>query len=379
MSIFGATEAPGVINPNDFGSDAMQLTAFQDQLTQMIDSVQPRLASIERKVSQSQTMKSTGSTNISSDLQSKLKEIQTKIPDIHNISVQLSRKAQNLSLNYQTVSSIGAPKLLKPIQDNFFALKEEFDQSLKNIATLSKNLSNKMDLLGSTIESMRSVPKSIEKLKKDLKQMQESTIKNADQLEQMKQSLIDNIDQVNDGIAQKFESQIKDAENLIASLEKQTTEGLSGSSKTSTQLQNEKFDIRTSFDSLSTEIDKQMDDRLRGLHAKVKKASEQSLSMIESIQSDLSRQLDLVTEETSTCNHYTIFDEIQQEKELTEADELITRINNLKEAINNSDFTPVNIDNDTDQYTENNLDEYQVMIGGRKTTVHCHPDGTFTY
>ncbi|OHT05214.1 hypothetical protein TRFO_27161 [Tritrichomonas foetus] len=401
--VFAETAPPpqSLINATDDYFENRQILAFQDQLLSTIDAVQPRIQSLENTIRSAEKSFSASSGEAESFLNTTLSELQTDMPELHETSIKLSRKIQNLSLKAQTATTIAAPKQLRPIHEEFFAFKDEFDQSLKNIATLTKNLNNKIDKHNVLIKKFQENSNSVKRLDQKIDRIMNHNKENAKLIEELKINMASETSKSRSPIVDKFEQSLTDAENLVSELEILVDKGLANSNETIVKLQSDKFDIQSSFENLTNEIDSIIQDRINGLHSKINRLTEKSDNVYNTLNSNLTIGLDKVTSDVSLSPIMTILDKIEEKHEAEELDILMEKIDRLKQGIRNhtydvpddSDSESTEIEvieiSDSDDYSDDNNDNKKdtneeeddddpcktcyKMVNGKKIRYYCFP------
>lgn len=359
-SLISANEQPPPV-------DSRQILSFQDQLLSLLEPIEGKIKTVDERIKRTYTNRDYNSKGIADELNMRLKDAQSKMSRVHEITVNLSRKIQAISLSNQTATTLAAPKQVKPIQDEFFQLKDEFDDSLKNIATLSRNLTAKIDNKNCQIERIKTVGTEAQKIQSQIKDLKRINEKNKDQISEMQNEMERKLSELTEKLKMEFETQIDDAEKLIEKLDQETEEGLSRSSKTVSRFQEQKFDIKTSFDAISDEIQKRMTSQLDALHEKIQKLERAGIQTVEDFQNGLTRDLDALAEESATVLRNSMLDDIEYEKELAQIETLLAEIDDLKSQIENEkpDGIP---------------DKFRLcegMSGGQMKTFKCYANGTF--
>ena len=341
--------------------------ALKDDLIANLDQIEPRIKTLKDTLDQIIVQADAASKNIGSDLSKEVTNLLPNVSNIHNISIQTSRRIQSLGLNQQTVSTLSVPKQLRPVHDEFFAFKEEFDTSLKNVASLSRSITQRIDMLSATFDSLKDIPKNIEKSLEEVSLQLEKTASNTKKIEELRCSIEQEINQSHASILDQFDSKIKEAETLVDELNEKANEGLNSSTLMGEQLQTEKFDMKTSFQDLLIEMQKTTNDKLDDAKKRIEKENIDTSAEINDLHEELSQELNELTQDQSEYGVTSLLDEIEKEKEMSELEQLIERFNNLAAAIKATKTRPIG----------SNYEDHEGMWEGRKVVFRCFDDGTF--
>ena len=342
--------------------------ALKDDLVSSIEEIGPRIETLKQTLDQIIAKADANTKNVGSDLNAELSKLLPNMNNIHNISIQTSRRIQALGLNQQTVSTLSIPKQLRPVHDEFFNFKEEFDTSLKNVATLSRTLTQKADGLSSIFDSLKPLPQQMDKANKEIAKQINVSNDNMKLIEQMKSKVQNYVTKTHSSITKRFEQKVKDAEALIDELDKKANEGLDSSTQMGEKLQTEKFDMKTSFQELLSEIEKSTNSKLDEVKNQIEQYSRDSSVEMNKLHDTLTEELDDLTQDQNDVGVISILDEIEREKELTELEQLIERFNNLKQMIENTKSTA----------PSSSYEDHQGVWEGKQVIFRCYSNGTFT-
>lgn len=166
---------------------------------------------------------------------------------------------------------------------------------------------------------------------------------------------------------------------------------LDNSNETFMKLQNDKFDIQTSFDSLSNEIEKTMNMRINELRSRIEKNSQKNDIYFQTYEASLTNDLDRIIEYAADSPAITLLDQIEENQQIEELDALISRIEKLKYGIIHHKYdSPKSLSNITENISkelENKKDQMVLngrnaqiitaVIDGEKKKVFCFENGTF--
>lgn len=373
-----------------------QFLTFNDQILSAFNSIQPRIDSLEKSLKLTEKNSLGPVFDTSSKINSTLLDLHASMPSIHDKSIQLSRRIQNISLKAQESTTIAAPKRLRPIIEDFCSLKTEFNQSLKHISIITEKLNQKIEKLNVLIKRATKESKSLKSLKFDLEKSISSNKRNSQIIDELKVRVIDQSRNERSELINHFEQSLIEAENLVKELEDLAEEGLNSSNKTLVKLVNEKLDIQSSFDSLSSEIDNLMNNRIIEIRSKIAKNTEKNDIFSQKIDAHLSNSLDKIIDDATRSPALTLLDQVEQKQEIEELQELLDRIDDLKKKIINHEFDPPskieqmisqnfnkitgeinNEDSDEEDYNENYLKTVTAEIDGKKRKISCFKNGTF--
>ena len=346
---------------------SIPVDALKDDLVSSIEEIGPRIDSLKQTLDQIIAQADANTKNVGADLNAELSTILPNMNNIHNISIQTSRRIQALGLNQQTVSTLSIPKQLRPVHDEFFNFKEEFDTSLKNVATLSRTITQKADSLSTTFDNLKPIPQQIEKTINEIAQQININNNNMKAINQMKSKIQNYVTKTHSSITKRFEQKAKEAEALIDELDKKANEGLNSSTQMGEKLQTEKFDIKTSFQELLSEIEKSTNNKLDEVKSQIEQSNRDTTAEINKLHDTLTEELDDLTQDQNDAGVISILDEIEREKELTELEQLIERFNNLKNAIECSKSGKSGPE----------YEDHQGIWEGKKVIFRCFNDGTF--
>lgn len=359
--------------PVDFKSidvqDERQIDALKENLLENIDQILPRIEQLKEKFQVITTSAEKSSSSMGADILSELNLLQPRISSTHAAAINNTRRIQALSLSQQTVATLSVPKAVKPIHDEFFGFKEEFDASLKNVATLSRSLTQKYDKINSILESMRNIPDNI---KKDQELMTELRTKNRENqmlMQNVKDAIIESLERCGEKVNNEFVQKILEAEKLIEELENNMKDGIKKTEHMGEQIQCEKFDMKSSFAELTKELESSMNDRLLQLTNKVDNAINSTNLCVGELQEKITAELDDVTSDKSLTTTYSLIDQIEQEKELSDLDFLLNRLNELESVLQSGGGS---LQKEAPEY-----EDFKGPYNGKTVTYRCFKDGTY--
>lgn len=358
-----------------------QIFTFNEQILSAFDSIQPKIDSLERSLKQTEKHSLSPIFNTSSKLSSSLLDLQASMPNIHDKSINLSRRIQNISLKAQESATIAAPKRLKPIIEDFNSLKIEFNQSLKHISILTENLNEQIEKVNEILKKASEDSKMLKSLKIDIEKSKSANKKNSQMIDELKEKIINQSRSERLQLISNFEQSLIEAENLVDELESLAEKGLDSSNKTIVKLNSEKFDIQSSFESLSKDIENSMNDRISEIQSKIERNSEKSEHSLKKIDLKLASSLDKIVDRATRSPALSLLDKIEQKKQNEELEDLLNRIDSLKQKIHELD--PPNkmeqlISQDMNEKEEDNhVKIFTTVIDGKKKKISCFENGTF--
>lgn len=372
-SLFGSTAPPpsSVIVSNYNSSDTSNnysINTLKEDLISKIDSIQPRIQSISSTFPQAIESRSKKYISTTEFATKKINDIQSLFDPIHSSSITLSKRCQNLTLSVQSISSLAAPQKLRLIQTNFSNFQSEFDGSLNSIAILAKNLTTTISRHKSLLEPMNQMSQNVQKSFSEIHSLSSKTSQNSKFLEDLQAELTKKSEASFSSTSKNLEKQIKESELLITQMTEQTTQGFSEAKTKSEKLQSQKFDIKTSFLSLTDEIQAELSKRIELLQTNIKKSQETTMISIEKLQQLISSELDQIADETAAARHYSLLDEVEQEKETAEIEELIEKLSSLEKEIQEFPNQPI----------KGEPERFKVVMDDHEMTICCYQDGTFT-
>lgn len=358
-----------------------QIFTFNEQILSAFDSIQPKIDSLERSLKQTEKHSLSPIFNTSSKLSSSLLDLQASMPNIHDKSINLSRRIQNISLKAQESATIAAPKRLKPIIEDFNSLKIEFNQSLKHISIFTENLNEQIEKVNEILKKASEDSKMLKSLKIDIEKSKSANKKNSQMIDELKEKIINQSRNERLQLISNFEQSLIEAENLVDELESLAEKGLDNSNKTIVKLNSEKFDIQSSFESLSKDIENSMNDRISEIQSKIERNSEKSEHSLKKIDLKLASSLDKIVDRATRSPALSLLDKIEQKKQNEELEDLLNRIDSLKQKIHELD--PPNkmeqlISQDLNEKEEDNhVKIFTTVIDGKKKKISCFENGTF--
>ncbi|OHT07154.1 hypothetical protein TRFO_01276 [Tritrichomonas foetus] len=386
--IFSTTESKAYEESGDDPVDPSLMQSFRDDLLSSFDNIAPKVSQLERTfaktITRAQSIKSKSNFNFSDQLN----DIQIKMKEMHHKSIDLSRKVQSLTLTSQTSSALAAPRLLRPVNDSFCDFREEFDHSLKNLATLSTNINEKSQNLSSSLENMTKLPKSVEIMKSDIASLLQKCTQNEKTIEKTKDQVSKMLSDLEREVCADIDDKISDADEMIKKMDKMATKGMAEADSLSSRMQNDKETLQKSFSSLTAEIENATSQKLQKLNTAIEAASRRGNSLIESIQNQLSEEFDQIMKNESIEQENSILDQIEQAREESQIVALLNKLDQLQEKIQNLEKNDDNTtqtgsfyeedENENENNEENDVEVFTKIIDNKTYKFFCRPDGTFT-
>lgn len=348
--------------------EELQIDALKDDLKQSLDEIQPRIESLKELCNTAIQSSQSNTKNVGVDLQREIDQIIPRMEAIHTTSIKTSRRIQSLGLNQQTVGMLSIPKQLRPVHDEFFQFKEEFDTSLKNVATLSRSITSKIDLHNGAMESLKSIPAAINENLEQITKQQEICSSIGQLIDQMKQKLSQDIIQEHQTVLNQFEDKIQKSDRLVKELETKADDGLVSTTQITEQIQTEKFDIKNSFEDLMKEIENTAFTKLDDMKSKVELSNKETMAKINELQTQLTNELEEISHCQTDSNVLSLLDEIEKQKEMSELEALIERFNELEKLAKEPISRPPGA----------NYEDLPGTYQGRKAMFRCFDDGTYT-
>jgi hypothetical protein len=374
-SLFGETAPPSsslVSAPNP-PPQPPSFSAPPDNSLSKFDELDERLAMLEQSLKHCFATKEGAAVESSNALRADASVLHSRLPPVRQNSIHLARRVQALSLSAQTAGTLAGPQQLRPVQDEFFSLRNDLDQSLKNIASLSRSLTAKLSKTSCQLDSVRPIPNAQQSAQGELRELQTQNGRNLHIVQSVQQKLWKMLETSSEQLRSEFEKELNETEAFIQTLEDQSNEGVSASSAKAAKIQTEKMDMRTSFDAIAQQVAKSMELRLDSLRKSIQSAETKGLSLIEGLQGELDAELEGVSVDAALVQKRSIVEDIEHDRESAELDRLMTKLDELCESIRSGAQPRIVIQ----EPEVVDYDTYDVVVNGEKRSVKCHPDGTF--
>jgi hypothetical protein len=346
MALFGETAPPAgsLLAATEVSGDLQQVGSFRDWLLKAFSDLDTRVQVLDRRLQQAASSCEASAHQTSLELISLLKDSQDRMPAVHEITVGLSRRTQALSLSAQSATTLDAPRMLRPVQDGFFNLRDQFDESLKHIATLSKLLTSKVDAKTSVMRKLNAAWTAAAAGGPTLTKLADQIVATSNEIEGHGDRLSQKMDEDFRARDDDFEKALSEAEAVILELDQQANDQLSQSNATLRRITNQKIDIQRSIDEIAGQIQARVEPRLERLKHNIRVGESKSSQKLEEIQSRLSTDFDLVTDEIACAKKRSMLDDIEYERELCEVESLLTEIEFIKDKLENFDGRPFDLD-----------------------------------
>lgn len=360
--IFASTE-PTVIDNNtdqdDFDPSLMQ--SFRDEILSSFDAVAPRMSQLERTLSKTITISQTQRERSNFFFGDELTEVQKNLKEMHSQVIDMSRRVQSLALTTQSSSALAPPRLLRPVNEKFCDFKSEFDGSLKNLASLSGKITKKSQFLANSIESVSKLPSQISEMKKNISSYNKKIKQHEKTINELRGKALRMVEESETNICEDLKKQITDAENMLKEMEESAQKGESEADTFSQKMQDDKESLRQSFSGLTQDIEKVTNGYINKLNSDIKASSKKSVSLMESIQNQLSNEIEQLIRNFSYESESPLMDQLNQAHEEAQLLSLMTRLEKLQEQIKNFDQEEI----------------FTAVVDGETIKYYCKADGTF--
>ena len=368
VSNYDPTPKPSAPSPPSDATGSYSINSLKEELSNKLDSVKPRIQSVSEQFPKALTARAKLVQPDIASINSRIQEVQELFNPIHTSSISLNRRCQNLTLSTQSISSLEAPKKFRGIQNDFQSIQNEFDSSLQSIAILAKSLNGKILRHSHLFETIKNYPKDIQDSISTVNSLSTKISGQEEQISNLAQELTKKSDSSFLSLSETLEKQINEAEALIEKMTAQSNEGFNAAQTKGKELQSQKFDLKTSFSSITEEIQRELNQRIQFLKNDLQKSDQKTLHIIEDLQNGITSELDQIADETAAARHYTLLDEVEQEKEIAELDEILERISQLEKEI--QEFPKVD--------NEGNPESFKGEFDGKQSIFLCYPDATFS-
>ena len=354
-----------------------QINNFQKQLMQLMDPIQGKIDAVETKLKKVFESRELDCKSVDTELSSRFNAARAEMPKIQETVVDVSRRVQAAVLANQTATTLAVSKQVKPIQDEFVSLKEDFDMSLRNIATLVKKLNGKMNRKNRQIAKSSDIPSGLEKMRNEMEHLKQLCKRNQQRLHEIQDETEQKIAHIGGKLQCEFEQELEEAEQLIERLDCESEEGLNKSNTTVSKFQSQKFDIRTSFDDIMDEMGRLMRDELEAMHQKIVKTEEKSMDAINRIEKKVSADLEDIVQECRSESTSSMLDEIDAANELNEVESLLFELKLLQKSVEN---VAKGAQNEQLIHDKDEEDDYEIFLALDDTGTKrfkCYDDGHF--
>ena len=348
--------------------DYTNIENLREDMLNSLEAMEPRIDSLQQTFDQLIKQSDNSSQGIGSDVLNQINQILPRMQNIHSNSINTSRKIQALSLNQQTVQTLSIPKQMRPVHDEFFAFRDEFDLSLKNVASLSRNLTQKFDSISSTIDPIKDLPKSIDETLNDMLKEHQKTKENNQFISHAKADLFQEIRKSQQSLVQLFEQKIGLAETIVNEMVDKADNGVDNSEKMKKKLKQQQTDVNESFNNLLTEIQKTTGSKLDDLEKSITRMNEDSKKEIKKLRLQFDAEFNQLEQIPIPETNYSEVDETEKEKEISELEILIERFDRLYRILKTGNARKEGED----------FEDHEGEWEGRKVIFRCFDNGTFT-
>ena len=361
--VFSETAPSKTVVDEDFHD----LESLRENMLNSLESMEPRIDSLQQTFDILLKQSDNSSMNFGADIMNEINQILPRMKNIHNNSISSARKIQALSLSQQTVQTLSIPKQMRPVHDEFFAFKDEFDLSLKNVASLSRNVTEKSDIIASTVNPIKDIPKQINELMNEISQQTQATKENNKYISKTKSELFQGVLGAQQSLAQEFEQKIGLAETILNQMMNKAENGVDNSEKMKKILKQRQDDVKTSFNNLMTEIKKTTESKLDDLDKIIQRRMHDTKKEIKKLELGFISEIQEMEKLPIPEMNYSESDETEKEKEMSELDILIERFNNLSKLIKQANS----------RVEGNDFEDHEGEWEGREVIFRCFDDGTF--
>ena len=347
--------------------DYTDLERLREDMLNSLESMEPRIDSLQQTFDILIKQSDNSSLNLGSDIMNEINQILPRMKNIHSNSISSARKIQALSLNQQTVQTLSIPKQMRPVHDEFFAFKDEFDLALKNVASLSRNVTEKSDIIASTVNPIQNIPKLMEEIQNEMAQQSQFNKENSQYISHSKSQLFQNVLGVQQFLTQEFEQKIGLAEAIVNQMMDRAENGVDNTEKMKKALKQKQDDVKSSFNNIMTEIKKTTESKLDDLDRNIQKMVHESKKEIKKLSLMFDAEYQEMEKMPIPDTIYSDIDEAEKEKEMVELDILIERFNKLSNMIKQANS----------RKEGNDYEDHDGVWEGRQVTFRCFDDGTF--
>jgi hypothetical protein len=325
-----------------------QVPSFRREFLSRFDNLDPKISALRARLKSTNESTNGNIKSISAELQASLKTCQDQLPTVRTSAVNVARQTQRLSLALQSAITLEGPRQIRTVRMGFFNLQDQFDSALKNIATLTRSLTTRTDTVQTKLRRLNSVASLATASFNSIPKLTSQTEANANAVQSVRDCFQQEIETTFEKMKVAFEESLHDTEEFIEILNRQASEKLSNSSIALSQIQNEKFDIQTSFDSVITQMQKSIDERIELVRKAIITNQTTSREQFERIQNKLREDLDLIRAEMSDSGKSSLLEDLEYEHELWEVEKLLSDIERITQAIESSNGQSFNLSSESD-------------------------------
>lgn len=348
------------------GEQDVQIDALQNELIDSLEAVHPRIESLEETLESLIKQSEKSSQAIGYDILTEVDRIQPRKPQIHENCINLTRKIQAIGLKQQTVQTLSVPKQMRPTHDSFTAFKEDFDSSLKNIASLSRSLTDKFDILGTTFDSVQYIPQMINDSIQETNEQMQKNKENSQNVSHVKSTLYQSILSSQQALVQQFDQKIGLAEAILNQLDEKAANRVD-SDKMKATFKNEKDNAESSINNLMIEIKKATESQLDEMTKKIEDLNAKTKKEIKLLQCTLEKEFNEMKNVEVDESVLTEAAEIEKEKEISELEVLIERFDALSAKLKNMD----------NRSNAEGFEDHKGIWENRNVVFRCYNNGFF--
>lgn len=372
QSIFADTE-PNLADAPVDDIDERQCNMMKENLMHQLDEFNPRIEQLKQNFEYLTNSAEKSVRSVGIDIIDEIQRIRPRMDSIHTNSINISKKIQSLGLTQQTVSTLSIPKQMRPVHDEFFNFKDEFDAALKNVATLSRSVTTQADNINDTLNGIKQIPDEITKALEEIENYRVNCYNQSIQINELKSKLESEILETFKSTISQFDQKIESAQKVVEEYEEKAKDGVSKFENNSKNIEEKKEDLKNSYADLSTEITKSINDKISIIMQNIRDYKMKSDNDYQQMHKKISIELDEIhilqlQDSVSTADDY-----ITHEKELNEIEILLDRLKNLEQQVNDLK----NADNRTNGGDEPQYKDYQGIWKEQPVTFRCFSDGTF--
>lgn len=330
-SIYPSHEMPTLDDnqeADDFDQSLMQ--SFRDEVLSSFDPISPKIIELERTFAKS-IPQSRNNNNI--NFSEQIKDYQQRIKELHTKSIETSRRVQSLTLSAQTSSALAIPRLMKPVNDHFCIFKDEFDETLKNLALLSGRINQKTQVISGCLDTYKKSPQTFGNSALDIQTLNTKTIENEKLINDTIETASELIEEAETDMSNRIDKEMQNAEETLKELEETVEKGQNEAESFSQRMITDRESIQQSFLGLSSNVEKVITEKLNELNESIENATKRSTALIETIQNNLSDEFDQLLKNDSCEIDSTFFDQIESAKEEAQLVSLLNKLEELQNKI----------------------------------------------
>ncbi|EAY04112.1 hypothetical protein TVAG_483500 [Trichomonas vaginalis G3] len=353
--------------------DERQYDMLKDNLVHQIDEFNPRIEQLKQTYEYLANSAEKGVKSIGIDIIDEIQRIRPRMESIHNTSIAVSKRIQALGLNQQTISTLAIPKQMRPVHEEFFSFKDEFDAALKNVAQLSRSVTTQYDNISDTLNGIKHIPENITKIIDEIETYRANCYNQAMEANNLKSELENTIIQTFQQTLAQFDQKTQEAEKIIDEYEAKTKNGVTKFEESTKNIEEKKEDLKNSYANLSSEIMKSINEKIDNISSNIRDYKTKSDNDYQMMHKKMSVDLDEIHILQSQDSLNTVDEYISQEKEIAEVEILTERLNRLQKQIEEIKC------GNGDQTSENEPEykDYKGIWQEKNVIFRCHSNGEF--